>query len=378
MNLVVERGPALSALSRLSDIVLRKSTIPILGNLALSASGGSLRLRATDLEMEASETFPADVQTEGDITLPADKLRDIVSNADVGAQISLAQTDTRVTVRSGRSRFNLPALRADDFPSFKDDDFRPGFAVPARLLADMISRVAWSADRNTDIYLCSVYLAAVGDELHAVGASNLGIALRREPKPEGAAFKAMLPPKLVSHLIKWLGDSADDVTVSCTDSAYEDDGPARLIRFERPGSVLTSKLYDARAFVDYLLHFPDARDCTALTDQDALAAGIRRVLVMAEDRVKPITLSFGAGAISVTARGPDALEGEDEIAADYSGPEEAFTVTATRASDAIGALRGDRIEIGFQPDDGQTDSAKVLVRAPSDPGFVCILMKLRG
>src|SRR5437879_10697129 len=98
MNLVIERGPALSALSRITGVAGHKNIIPILSNVALKAEGGSLTMRATDLEMEVMETFLAQVADFGEISVPADKLHDIVRNADVGAQIDLKQNEegTRV------------------------------------------------------------------------------------------------------------------------------------------------------------------------------------------------------------------------------------------------------------------------------------------
>lgn len=378
MNLTIERGPALAALKRLADVVDRKSTIPILGNIALAAEEGELSLRATNLDMEASETFAANINEPGSLTLPADKLRDIVSNSDVGSQISMSLNDggLRMTVKSGRSRFNLAGLLAEDFPAFKAEDFVSTFEMPSKVLSDMLSRVAWSCERTDSHAIGNVFLTNAGDQLHAVGASNTGIAMRREALPEGARLKALLTPRLVAHLIRWLGEGEDAVSISVTDSAYTDDGPARLIRFERTGSILTSKLFDAPAFVNYEPIFPKDREHIAVTDQDALRAAVKRVLVMSEDKGKPITLGFTPGGISVLARGAAAEEGEEEIAADYEGPDVRFSIQAGQITDALEALKGDRIEIGFMADHAGNENAKVSVRAPADPGFAGFLMKL--
>jgi DNA polymerase-3 subunit beta len=379
LNLTIERGPALAALRRLADVVDRKSTVPILGNIALAAEGGSLCLRATNLDMEASETFGADVGQDGALTLPADKLRDIVSNSETGSQISLALSENglRMAVKSGRSRFNVAGLPAEDFPAFKAEDFVSDFTMSAKTLADMVTRVAWAMERSDTLPFGNVYLADQGDELHAVGAAQTGIALRREPLPAGARLKAMMTPRLVAHLIRWLGDDENEVRILVTGSAYDDDGPARLIRFEQPGSVLTSKLFDAPAYVDYLRHMPAPREFVATTDQDALKAAIKRVLIMSEEKSRLISLGFAPGSVSVRVRGSTLGDGEDEIAADYDGPEIRFPLSAAPLLDALEALKGDRVEIGFnEKPDG--DDAKVSISAPVDPAMSCFLMKLRG
>ena len=52
MRLEIERGELLKALSHVTSVVERRTTIPILSNVMLKASGSSLTFKATDLERE--------------------------------------------------------------------------------------------------------------------------------------------------------------------------------------------------------------------------------------------------------------------------------------------------------------------------------------
>jgi DNA polymerase-3 subunit beta len=374
MNLTIERTPALAALSRLVGVVERKNVIPILGNVALSASQGALRFRATDLDMEAIETIDAEVADFGDITLPADKLRDIVRNAAPGAQVSLAQEDLRVIVKSGRSRFNVPALNAADFPTFESKGLEASFSMPAAVLADMLARVVWAVTPNAPQSVTGyVFLGSSGDEIHAAACSTQGIAVRREPLPAGAEISAILPLKLVAQLVRWLAAAEGLVDVSCS-------GP--LVRFQHEGAVLTSKLFDAPAYAPYLSALIDNPERVAVTDQDALSAAVKRVLVMSDGKTQTLRFSFVAGGLTIQARGADAGEGVDEIAADYEGPEFSFLLKASRVLETLAALRGDRIEIGFSVDASlcvqPQDHHKVVLRAPADPQFTTISMQPRA
>ena len=116
----------------------RRITIPILANVALSAANGRLSLRATDLEMEAIESFDAQIGDAGETTIPADKLHDIVRSADPGAQVKIydVETDPRMKIRSGRSNFSVPCMAADTFPKFTSDGLGEEFAMPAKAFAD--------------------------------------------------------------------------------------------------------------------------------------------------------------------------------------------------------------------------------------------------
>lgn len=374
MNLVVERAPALSALSRIAGIVERRNVIPILSNVLLKADGGMLTMRATDLEMEVMESFLAEADDFSEITVPADKLHDIVRNADTGAQINLKPNDagTRVGVKSGRSNFNLPALPSADFPKFEAADLDGGFTMPAKLLADMLSRVAWAAaPPPNQTVLSRIYFATVGDELHAVACSSSGIALRREARPAGAEISAIMPVKLASHVAKWLGEAEGDVRVACSKS---------LIRVEHGGSVLTSKLDGAAGYADYAKALIESQEAGATTDQDGVALALRRVMIMADGKTNSVRMSFSEGAVSLSARSDQSGEAADEISADYQGPNHDLLFSAGYLTSTLASLRGDVVEFGFHltPNEKAHNTCKVIVRAPSDPAYTSIIMLSRA
>ena len=58
MRVTVERAALLKALGHVHRVVERRNTIPILSNVLLRADEGSLRLKATDLDIEVTETIP--------------------------------------------------------------------------------------------------------------------------------------------------------------------------------------------------------------------------------------------------------------------------------------------------------------------------------
>jgi len=381
LNLTIERAPALAALQRVVGVVERKHTIQILANLVLTAQGETLSIRGTDLEMEMVETIPAMVITEGVVTIPADKLFDIVRNSDAGSQIAMktAETGYRVEVRSGRSRFNVPTLPVEDFPQYPADGFGEGFSMPAKTLADMLARVVSGvADAKFNNVLTCVYLCNHGDQLHAVAGSSQGIRLRREALPDGAQLSAILPVKLVRQITGWLTDAEGDAHLCC--AVPNTDRPASLLRVSHGATVLTSNLDGAPAYVDYLKPLIEEHEAFATTDQDGLASALKRALVMQDVKAKSVRLSFADGGIKLQAKNDQAGEGEDEIAATYDGPEYSFLLNSDRLSDVMSALRGDAVEIGFalRDDPKDPDTAKVIVRAPSDAGFTSILMQPRA
>ena len=70
MKVTLERNHLLKSLSHVHRVVERRNTYPILANVLLKAADGSLDLRATDLDIEVTESVPAMVGQSGTTTVP--------------------------------------------------------------------------------------------------------------------------------------------------------------------------------------------------------------------------------------------------------------------------------------------------------------------
>ena len=98
-----------------------------------------MQLKATDLDLEVTETVPADIGQKGATTLPAHTLYEIVRKLPDGAQVSLETGDDngQLQLRSGRSRFNLQSLPEGDFPDLAAGELTHAFnpVCPPPMLA---------------------------------------------------------------------------------------------------------------------------------------------------------------------------------------------------------------------------------------------------
>src|SRR5207248_6105989 len=134
MNLTIERAALLKALSHVQSVVERRTTIPILSNVLLSAeASGGLSLSATDMDLEIIERVPARVEREGRTTAPAHTLYDIVRKLREGAQVELEALGDRseMVLRSGRSTFTLACLPPEDYPVMSAGELAHHFALSA-------------------------------------------------------------------------------------------------------------------------------------------------------------------------------------------------------------------------------------------------------
>ena len=89
MQFTIERSTLLRSLTHVQGVVERRTTIPILSNVLLQASGGKLGLTATDMDLAMIEGISANVGQDGSTTVPAHTLYDIVRKLPEGSQVEV-------------------------------------------------------------------------------------------------------------------------------------------------------------------------------------------------------------------------------------------------------------------------------------------------
>jgi DNA polymerase III subunit beta len=135
MKFIVEREHLLKPLQQVSSPLGGRPTLPILGNLLLQVTEGSLLLTGTDLEMEmVARVALSQPHEAGATTVPARKFFDICRGLPEGAEITVTLESERMLVRSGRSRFSLSTLPAADFPNLDDWQSEVEFSLPQATL----------------------------------------------------------------------------------------------------------------------------------------------------------------------------------------------------------------------------------------------------
>src|ERR1700747_1159081 len=168
MKVTVERAALLKSLAHVRRVVERRNTIPILANVLIKAEKSKLSFKATDLDVEVTETIAAEVGPGGVTTVPAHMFYEIVRKLPEGAQIVLEASGDRamMSIRAGRSRFTLQTLPESDFPDLAAGDLTHKFTVGAADLKRLIDKTQFAiSTEETRYYLNGLYL-------HAVSAGN--------------------------------------------------------------------------------------------------------------------------------------------------------------------------------------------------------------
>ena len=116
MKFDIDREKLLPVLQMVSGVVDRRQTLPILSNLLFNLEPKSLSITATDMEVELIVTTDMSFGQTGELTLPARKLLDICRALPQESKLQFELKNDRVSIKSGKSRFTLATLPAQEYP----------------------------------------------------------------------------------------------------------------------------------------------------------------------------------------------------------------------------------------------------------------------
>ncbi|HEV2574748.1 DNA polymerase III subunit beta [Methylocella sp. CPCC 101449] len=319
MKVTLERAALLKSLGHVHRVVERRNTIPILSNVLLQAAGRSLLLKATDLDLEITETVAADVGQAGATTLPAHTLYDIVRKLPDGAQVSLEQSGEggQLLLRSGRSRFTLQSLPETDFPDLNAGDLSHKFVLPAGDLKKLIEKTQFAiSTEETRYYLNGIFMHTTDSGGHtmlrAVATDGHRLARVEMPAPQGSPGMpgVIIPRKAVTEVQKLIEDSESEIGIEMSTTKA---------RFTFGNVVLTSKLIDG-TFPDYARVIPTNNDKRLTVERGSFAQAVDRVSTISSERGRAVKLAITDGKLTLSVTNPDSGSAVEELEVDYDAP----------------------------------------------------------
>ncbi|SKA18008.1 DNA polymerase III subunit beta [Consotaella salsifontis] len=372
MRIIIERSNLLKSLSRVHRVVERRNTIPILSNVLLKTEEGALGLKATDLDLEITESVAAEAEQDGATTVPAHLLYDIVRKLAEGAEVRLATTPegNQLTITAGRSNFRLQCLPEADFPDITAGTFSHSFTIQAADFARLVERTQFAiSTEETRYYLNGIFLHTIETDgalkLRAVATDGHRLARAEVTAPVGSEGMPgiIVPRKTVGELQKLLGDDAEaEVKVELSDAK---------IRFAIGSVVLTSKLIDG-TFPDYQRVIPAGNDKQLTLDRAVFSSAVDRVSTISSERGRAVKLSLGNGQMVLTVNSPDAGTATEEIPVGYESDDLEIGFNARYLLDITGQLSGEE-SVFMLADPG----SPTLIRDGSDDSTLYVLMPMR-
>lgn len=369
MKATIERATLLKGLSHVQSVVERRNTIPILSNVLIEATAdGTIKLMATDLDLQINEHIAASVETPGATTVSAHTLFDIARKLPEGSQVSLSAAEGRMTIMAGRAKFQLSTLPRDDFPVIAEGELPTSFELSADVLKQIIDKTRFAiSTEETRYYLNGIFLHVSDDPnpvLKAAATDGHRLARFTTVRPDGAEGMpdVIVPRKCVAELRKLLDEIDGSVGVSLS---------ATKIRFDLGQALLTSKLIDG-TFPDYSRVIPTGNDKILKIDPRSLEEGVDRVSTIATEKTRAVKMALDRDRITLSVTSPENGTAAEEVSGDYSAAPFEIGFNSRYLLDILGQVHGDSVEVHLAD-----AAAPTLIRENDKAPALYVIMPMR-
>lgn len=369
MEVALDRDPFLKGLQMVHNIVEPRQTLPILANVLLEADDDVLRLTATDLEVGAQVTLPAQkVGSPGSITLAARKLADIVRELPAAPVTLRVGDNSAVTLRCSGASYRLVGLPADDYPRVVPASAPGWLSLEAKMLREMLSQTSFAISHDETRYaLNGILFHLQPKKLRLVATDGHRLAVATRAIGHGlSGVSGIVPRKAVAEVMRVLGAS-EEVQIALTENQFI---------LQMPNFLLTSRLIEGQ-FPNWEAVVPRSNPARLKVSRAGLTAALRRVSVLADERNRAVRLSLAPGVLTLSAQTQELGEAEEAVEVEYTGPEITIGFNWRYLLDALAPMESEEVlvELKDSLSPGVVKGAEE-VRTEDDP-YCCVIMPMR-
>jgi DNA polymerase-3 subunit beta len=348
-----------------SGIVERRHTLPILANVLFEQKDGRLYVTATDLEMQitAFSDWPG---TESQaVTVAARKMQDLLRALPDDAVLNIDASGAKMTVRAGRSRFNLQTLPAADYPRIGlGQDQLQTLTLPQRELRSLLRRAEFAmAQQDIRYYLNGMLLVidkgslqAVATDGHRLSWASIAVV------GDYARQEVILPRKTVLELSKLLADDDAPVTIDIL---------SNQVRFRFGNVELVSKVVDGK-FPDYNRVIPQGHTKLFVLDRAELLSALQRAAILSNEKFRGVRLVLADGELKIICTNSEQEEAEEQLEVDYRGEALDIGFNITYLLDVLQNTGSEKVALAF----GDANSS-ALVTIPGRDDYKYVVMPMR-
>jgi DNA polymerase-3 subunit beta len=371
VKLRAQRNEFADAIAWATRTVGARVTLPALSGVLLEAVEGRLLCRATDLEVAAEISIPAQIDAGGRALLPGRLLAQLVARFP-DAPVELSGDADRVELRGGRATFHVRGMPVEDFPQLPapDPELEPGI-VRADAFARLVGQVARAASTDeARPVLTGVKLEAADGALTAAATDSYRLAMRTVPWEQAVSGESLVPARALQEAAKAASEAGGSV------SLVLETGQVSFLLGDRR---LTTRLIEG-PFPDVRRLLPEAHETTVVIERAPLIEALQRVSVVAQGKANsPVTLTFEDSSVDLQTSNQEIGDAAEALPARIDGEGLTIAFNPTFLLQGLEATGTEQIRVELR--DGLKPAVLRPQPADEDEGpaddFTYLLMPMR-
>ena len=350
-----------------AGIVERRHTLPILANVLIRKTAGSIEFTTSDLEIQVRTT----AELGGDAssfatTVGARKLIDILRSLPADQAVTLSSSQTKLTLAGGKSRFTLQTMPADDFPLVQESaDFGPMFSVPQKTLKNLVAQVHFAmAVHDIRYYLNGILFGGRGQEPDP-GRDRWpppGHWPRPRWKPRSRSRKSSCRARPCS--------SCSGCSKTTSRRSRCESHPTRPS--SRSPAWSSSRSWSKASSPTTTASFRRTTRTRSRSGARRWLQSLQRAAILTSEKFKGVRVNIEPGTLRIASSNAEQEEAMEELEIDYGGDAIEIGFNVTYLIDALANMGQEMVTMELQ----DTNSS-ALITVPDQAGFKYVVMPMR-
>lgn len=335
MKITILQSDFLPTLLIGSRFVTQRAQLPILGNIKLEAKGAKLIISATNLEMSVSTSIGAKVEKEGQITLPAKTLTDLVSNIS-DSQINIESDLEKVKISSENTKTTLTGTNAADFPEIMDSMPEKSVSLDTKEFIEALPQVAFCSSPDDTRPALSGVLLIFDTDISLVASDGYRLSKRvLSQKSDNTNIRYILPKNLVSELLKIIKDPKKKLLHHYSDSNKQ-------VVFSYDNYIISSRIVDGE-YPNFEKIIPASSKIEATLSKSDLTQALKVISVIARESANIAEFNFDEKSVVIKAESNKSGEGETFLDANVTGGKLSILFNYKFLLDFLNSIEGDSV-----------------------------------
>jgi DNA polymerase-3 subunit beta len=373
MEFNINKNIFLKGIQRTLGIVEKKTTMPILSNLLIRTQRDRVKIIAADREIGLVADYEAEIIREGDITLSARKLHEMVREIQ-GEIIHVSKNEKEAVILTCKKEvYRIPGIPADDYPTVEDQEGLPMYKMKGEVLGEMIRKTAFAISTDemrknlTGVFFEkerideASFIKMVATDGHRL--SVIKIAVGEEEKDFLSMDKGVIiPRKGLGEIRRLVEDEPGDILIGINKGTC-------MLKTDH--TLLKVSLIDGE-YPDYRRVIPAEKGIVVGVGKNTFMHALRRMSVISSERYSGVIITVSNDRMVLNSTNPDVGEANDEIEVSYQGEERSVGYNVTYLIDALDVIDEEWVdfEIGMA-------MKPAVIRAVGNENYFCIVMPLK-
>lgn len=346
MQFTIVREALIKPLAHVVGAADKKQAAPILSNVLVVVKNQLLSLTTTDSEIEVVERIPlTHPATNGMTTIPARKWMDICKALPEQALLSFELEENKVHVRSGRSRYVLAGLPAENFPQVEGAAGEIELSIACATLRQLFEETSFAmAHHDVRYYLNGVLLIFSDAHVRLVATDGHRLATLLLPirTPLTQTVQIIVPRKAVLEMQRLFAEQEEEIGLVIGNNH---------LRAVMTRSSFVTKLIDGK-FPNYNAVLPSREKAFLMeASRTSFRQALLRVCALFSDKYRGVGLQLTKHSLKLVAATSERDEVEDEIEISYQGPEMEIGLNAHYLLEYLSVIKTETIRAYFTDPD---------------------------